>query len=287
MRREVSTPDFEIARLAATQHGYVTRSQLLDAGLSARAIDRRLDRGRLVLRHRGVYAVGHVPPSPHARGMAAVLACGPGAVLSHRSAAALWGLARWPPTLEVTAPTDRRVPGVHTHRSRHLTDVTTHYGIPTTTPARTLLDLAKVLDPASLTRAMNDARLRRLMSLDDLDDVIANSPGRATRALAHDHVHAPTRSVFEDAFLAFLDRHHLPRPEVNQRVAGYEVDMLWRPQRLVAELDGLAYHSDFEHDRERDAELLAAGLRVVRVTWRRLTRAEQREAARFGALLSG
>lgn len=76
------------------------------------------------------------------------------------------------------------------------------------------------------------------MSLDDLHDVIANSPGRSTRALAHDHAHAPTRSVFEDAFFAFLDRHDLPRPEVNQRVAGYEVDMLWRSQRRVAELDG-------------------------------------------------
>ena len=217
--------------------------------------------------------------------MAAVLACGPGAVLSHRSAAALWGLARWPHTLEVTAPTDRRVPGVRTHRSRNLDHVTTHYGIPTTTPARTLLDLAQVFDPAFLTRAVNDARLRNLMSLDDLHNLIARSPGRATRALADDHAHAPTRSAFEDAFLAFVARHDLPRPEVNQRVAGYEVDMLWRAQRLVAELDGRTYHDDFEQDRERDAELLAAGVRVVRVTWRRLTRAEHREAARFRALL--
>jgi very-short-patch-repair endonuclease len=285
MRREVSTPDVEAARLAAGQHGYVTRSQLLNAGVSARAIDRRLESGRLVRIHRGVYAVGHVPPSPYARAMAAVLACGPGAVLSHRAAAALWGLIRWPATREVTAPTDRRMPGVRTHRSRQRTDVTTHYGIPTTTPARTLLDLAGILDRVSLTRAVNDARLRHLMSGNDLDDLLARSPGRATRAFARDHPQAPTRSVFEDAFLAFLDRHRLPRPEVNQRVAGYEVDMLWRPQRLVAELDGRAYHEDFEQDRERDADLLAAGLRVVRVTWRRLTGAEQREAARFAALL--
>jgi very-short-patch-repair endonuclease len=286
MRREVSTPDVLLARLAATQHGYVTRSQLLNAGLNARTIDRRLSQGRLVKRHRGVYAVGHVPPSPHARAMAAVLACGPGAALSHRSAAALWGLTRWPHTLDVTAPTERRVPGVRTHRSRNLQDVTTHFDIPTTTPARTLLDLATTLDPASLTRAVNDARLRHLLSLEDLDDVIARSPGRATTGLAKEQTTAPTRSAFEDAFLAFVERHGLPRPEVNQRVAGYEVDMLWRPQRLVAELDGRAYHDDFERDRERDADLLAAGLRVVRVTWRRLTRAEQREAARFAALLS-
>jgi very-short-patch-repair endonuclease len=286
MSGEVSTPEQIIARIAASQHGHVTRSQLLNAGFDGNAIDYRVKKGRLVLRYRGVYAVGHIPPSPHARAMAAVLACGPGAALSHRSAAALWGLTRWPSTLEVTATTDRRVPGVRTHRSRNLIDVTAHYGIPTTTPARTLLDLAGILDPASLTRALNDARLRNLLSLDDLDDVLARSPGRATRALADDQPEAPTRSVFEDTFLAFLDRHHLPRPEVNQRVAGYEVDMLWRPQRLVAELDGRAYHRDFERDRERDADLLAAGLRVVRVTWQRLTRAEAREAARFASLLS-
>ena len=92
--------------------------------------------------------------------------------------------------------------------------------------------------------------------------------------------------MFEDAFLAFCDRHELPRPEVNALVAGYEVDMLWRPQRLIAELDGRTYHTDFERDRAKDADLLAAGHRVVRVTWRRLTRDEGREAARFERLLS-
>jgi very-short-patch-repair endonuclease len=279
MSGQVSTLDSEIARLAANQHGYVTRSQLLNAGCDGNAIDYRVKLGRLILRHRGVYAVGHVPLSPHSRAMAAVLACGRDAVLSHGGAGALWGLIRWPPTLDVTAPTDRRVPGVRTHRSRNLTDVTTHYDIPTTTPARTLRDLAPILDPASLTRAVNDARLRHLLSLDDLDP-------RVTRRLTSTPTTAPTRSVFEDAFLAFIDRHGLPRPEVNQRVAGYEVDMLWRRQSLVAELDGRAYHGDFERDRARDADLLAAGVRVVRVTWRRLTRAEHREAARFAALLT-
>lgn len=149
-----------MARIAAAQHGYITRSQLVNAGFDRNAIAHRVRTGRLVRAHRGVYAVGHVPHSPHARAMAAVLACGTGAVLSHRAAAALWGLMRWPRTLEVTGPTDHRVPGIHTHRSRHLSEVTTHYGIPTTTPARTLLDLATTLDAASLTRAVNDARLR-------------------------------------------------------------------------------------------------------------------------------
>ena len=200
--------------------------------------------------------------------MAAVLACD--AVLSHRSAAALWGFGRWQQLIEVTARTARRHQGILVHRSRTLTraDVTRHYGIPVTTPARTLHDLARLLDPTSLTRAVNDARVRHL---------VRTEPGQT----------GPTRSVFEDAFLAFVHRHGLPRPEVNQYVAGYEVDMLWRPQRLIAELDGRAYHQDsFEEDRERDATLTAAGLRVVRVTWRRLTRQEEREAARFRALLA-
>lgn len=270
MRTLGDTPDLRAAGIAARQHGVVSRRQLLDAGFVARSIAHRVEAGRLIRLHRGVYAVGHRPPSPHARAMAAVLACGPGAVLSHRAAAALWGLGRWQRPIEVTARNARRHEGVLVHRSRTLTpaDVTRHYGIPVTSPARTLRDLARVLGPPSLTRAVNEARLRRLVRPDHADT-------------------GPTRSVFEDAFLAFVDRHGLPRPEVNQHVAGYEVDMLWRRQRLIAELDGRAYHEDtFEEDRDRDATLTAAGLRVVRVTWRRLAGQEEREAARFRALLA-
>ena len=245
--------------------------QLLAAGFVARSIAHRVETGRLIRLHRGVYAVGHRPPSPHARAMAAVLACGPGAVLSHRSAAALWDLGRWPREVEVIARNARQHDGIRVHRSRTLTraDITRHYAIPVTTPARTLKDLARVLNPPALTRAVNEARLRQLVSRDE------------------DAHTGPTRSVFEDAFLAFIDRHGLPQPEVNQHIEGYEVDMLWRPQRLIAELDGRIYHEDtFEADRERDATLTAAGLRVVRVTWKRLTRQEEREAARFRALLA-
>ncbi|HET8755906.1 MAG TPA: type IV toxin-antitoxin system AbiEi family antitoxin domain-containing protein [Solirubrobacteraceae bacterium] len=282
IRRQVSTPT-----LAAEQHGMVARRQLLDAGVGRNTIDRWVTAGRLIRVHRGVYAVGHVPPSPQARAMAAVLACGPDAVLSHRSAAALWGLLRHHAPIDVTAPTHHRRSGIAVHRSQLAgDDVTRHYGIPTTTPARTLADLAEVLDPASLTRAVNDARVRRLTSLDALAAQLR--PGRTTTVLASliERPTTPTRSVFEDAFLVFCDRHGLPRPEVNATVAGYEVDMLWRPQRLIAELDGRAFHDDFERDRDKDADLLTAGHRVVRVTWRRLTRDERREAARFRRLLS-
>jgi hypothetical protein len=270
MSSRAITPDRQVAGIATRQHGIVTREQLLDAGFTANAIAYQVKRGRLIRLYMAVFAVGHRPTSEHARAMAAVLACGPRAVLSHRSAAALWEIVRWPRTVEVTAPTLHRHHGILVHRSRTLTraDVTRHHGIPATTPVRTLADLARVLDPPSLTRAVNDARLRHLIRRNDAET-------------------GPTRSVLEDAFLAFVDRHALPRPEVNQHVLGYEVDMLWRPQRLIAELDGRAYHVDtFEEDRERDATLTAAGLRVVRVTWRRLTRHEEREAARFRALLA-
>jgi very-short-patch-repair endonuclease len=265
-----------LQRLATDQHGILTRSQLLHSGVARNTIDHWVKTGRLIALHRGVFALGHVPPSPHARTMAAVLACGRGAVLSHRSAAQLYGLVRYTGAIEVTAPTAHRRAGVIVHRSR-LTDqdVTRHWGIPTTSPARTLTDLAATLDPASLTRAINAARVAHLMSRDDLPPRLRR--GQAAR---------PTRSAFEDAFLTFCARHHLPRPEINAIVAGYEVDAYWPAKRLIAELDGEEFHQDFEADRAKDADLVEAGLRVVRVTWDRLIQQPRREAARFRRLLA-
>ena len=184
-------PDAALARLAAPRHGVVTRTQLLDAGFNAKAIAYRLKIGRLQRLHQGVYAVGHRPPSPHARDIAAVLACGPSAALSHRSAAALWGITPpWRGPVEVTARTDRRRSGINTHRSTTLTrtDITRHYGIAITTPARTLHDLARVLSSHALTRAVNEARIRNLIADDDEDT-------------------GPTRSDLEDEFLRFIDRY--------------------------------------------------------------------------------
>jgi Protein of unknown function (DUF559) len=177
------------------------------------------------------------------------------------------------------------------HRSRTLTpdDITTHFGVPVTTPARTLLDLAEVLDTRSLTRAVNEARLARRVTLPDLAELTARSPGRATKRLRPfvETATGPTRSHFEDAFLEFVDRYGIPRPEVNQIVAGYEVDMLWRDQKLVVELDGHDSHQHrFEADRERDAALLNAGFPVLRVTWKRMTQEAAREAARLTGTLA-
>jgi very-short-patch-repair endonuclease len=192
-------------------------------------------------------------------------------VLSHRSAAALWEIAPpWRGPVEVTARTDHRRAGIHTHRSATLTraDITRHYGIPITTPARTLHDLARVLPGHSLTRAVNEARIHNLISND----------GQHT---------GPTRSRLEDDFLRFIERYDLPRPEVNQQVAGKEVDMLWREQRLIAELDSRTFHLHaFEEDRERDAHLLSEGFATLRITSQRLKQSPGREASRLRRLLS-
>ena len=285
-RYSPSSEHAAIAALATAQHGVVSRAQLRRAGFTTAGIDNGVKCGRLLLVHRGVYAVGHRPPSHQARAMAAVLACGPKAALSHRSAAALWQMGlRWHTPLEVSAPSAHRVPGVRTHRCRSL-EATREFGIPVTTPARTLLDLVGVVDDAPLIRAINAARLAGRLPADEFAVLVERLPRRLERLLAP--TGAPTRSAFEDEFLRFVRRHGLPLPEVNQHVAGHEVDMLWRRQRLIVELDGRAYHDDddaFERDRERDAALQAAGHRVVRVTWPRLTGAPAREARRLSSML--
>lgn len=279
----VTPPDLALARIAADQHGVVTTAQLRCVGFDKSAIDRRVKAGRLLRVHRGVYAVGHLPPSPHARAMAAVLACGPNALLSHRSAGALYGLIRHDGPVDITSPTNRSHAGITLHRSQ-TTERTIHYGIPTTTPARTLIDLADVLDPTRLTRAVNEARLRTLLTDTALIEAIEAAPGRRTNGLLP--THAPTRSAFEDAFLRFIDRYDLPHPEVNAHLHGYEVDMLFRAQRLVVELDGRNHQHTFEADRERDAHLLAHGFATLRITWPRLTRTPAREAKRLHSLLA-
>jgi predicted transcriptional regulator of viral defense system len=288
---DIQRKSTEVADLAARQHGLVTRVQLRKLGLSGGLIDHRLRSGGLHRVHTGVYALAYRSQTPHARMMAAVLACGPGAALSHRSAAELWGFgpARRG-AVEVTVPGQRRPNGIIAHRSLTLAaHVATLHRIPVTTAARTLIDLAAVLDDARLGRAINDAHIKRLVALEELAELAARSRGRATARVSDLlGANAPTRSVLEDRFLAFLDKHALPRPEVNQRAAGHEVDALWPEQRLIVELDGRAFHDGpaaFERDRERDAQLMAAGYRVLRITWRRLSTRGDQEARRLRALL--
>jgi very-short-patch-repair endonuclease len=251
--------------------------------------------------HRGVYAVGHRVMSIHARWMAAVLAGGSGAALSHRAAAALW-LLHEPVRLEVTvAGAGRSRPGVRFHRSLLAEDeVTAVQGIPVTSVPRTLLDLAAVLPRHRVERAINEAEVRGLSDPLSLADLVDRYPGRrgicAVKAILS-RLQAGvrmTRSELESRFLGFARRNHLPAPEVNAhlfvRGRWIECDCVWRTQRLVVELDGRAVHTTaaaFERDRARDRALHAAGWRSVRVTWRQLHDDAGALAADLHAILAG
>jgi predicted transcriptional regulator of viral defense system len=269
-----------IAVLADRQHGVVTRAQLVALGLGTDAIDWRLRRGRLHLVHRGVYAVGHRRLTGRGHWIAAVLAAGPRAVLSHRSAAALWDLrARERGRPEVSTPLWCRRPGIAVHRPRLEPDEITEVdGIPVTTVARTLFDLAAVLPRPQLERAIERAEALGHADNTPLDALLLRRRGRrGTAALRQARERgiepALTRSKLEDRFLTFLDAYGLARPEVNADLhlesRWFEADFLWRDQRLIVELDGHQTHGTraaFERDRERDRILQVHGWRIVRIT---------------------
>lgn len=246
--------DIEIAAVAARQHGAVTHRQLLAAGLGRNAISKRVRSGRLHRLHRGVYAVGHVADSAERRWMAAVLAGGPKAALSHTSAAALWGLLR-PAAgpVDVSAPTQsgrRARPGIRLHRCRSLRadQTTSRRGIPVTTPARTIDDLRRVVPPWQLRRAIRQAEL-------------------AGYPLAPDVPRDRTRSDLERDFLRLCRRHGIPAPEVNVRIGPWTVDFLWRAGRIAVETDFYGYHRGrvaFQEDRARDLALRRHGFAVHR-----------------------
>ncbi len=275
----------ELAGLATRQHGVVSRAQLVELGFSRHAIRHRVQTGRLLLLHRGVYAVGHRAVSRDGRLMAAVLAVGPGAVLSHRSAAELWGIRRTSrERIEVTVPRALRPrPGIEIHRKDVPPDErTTRHGIPVTTVPRTLVDLAKVLRPGELRRAAEQAEVNRLADPLPLNAVVQRHAGghgvKTLRALSNEGIQPRiTRSELEQKFMTLIETSGLPKPETNAAIqlqgTWIEVDCLWRKQKLVVELDGHAYHSSreaFERDRERDRRLEANGYRVIRITWRQL-----------------
>jgi uncharacterized protein DUF559/putative AbiEi antitoxin of type IV toxin-antitoxin system len=293
--------DRALAAIADAQHGVVTRSQLLEIGLGPDAVDRRLGRGHLRRLHAGTYAVGHRALAREGRWLAAVLACGPDSVLSHRSAAALWDLrCTTRAAIDVTAPRTRhRRPGLDLHLPRCLAPEqrTEHKRIPCTTVARTLVDLAGVLGRTGIEGVWRRAEMLGLLDVHAVQSALEPSRGRrgaglirALLAQAGDD--AVTRSELEERFLALCLAASLPRPRVNARVDAngttYEVDFLWRQHHLVAETDGWGPHhtrAAFESDRRRDADLLVAGLRVVRFTWRQITREPGAVAATLGALL--
>jgi very-short-patch-repair endonuclease len=284
--------DKAAASLARRQHGYVTRRQLSDLGMSEQGIRTRLDTGRLIPVYTGVYAVGHRPNAPVAHAAAAVLACGPGAVLSHGSAAALWGFRkRWPSPIEITAASAHRRRGIKAHRSAALTraDVTRHVGVPVTSPARTLLDVAATLTDKALTRAVNEALLSNYLHEADLRALIERCRihPQATRieaVIAEDR----SRSWLEDEFRPWLRRFKLPEARFNVLVNGREVDVYFPQERLIIELDGFEVHrgrAAFENDRDRDADMLVNGMPTLRITRRRIRSAPAKEAERLRSIL--
>jgi very-short-patch-repair endonuclease len=283
----MTTPDVALRRLAARQHGLVSRSQVRALGLTARQIDLRIAAGVLVAVRRGIYRVGGSPASPEQRLLAACLAAGPGAVASHRSAAAVWELrgVDWPRP-EVSVPITRRptVPGATVHRATVLgrPDTTRWRGVPVTTPARTLLDLGAVA-PELVEPAMEDALLRGLVTDSSLRRTLerVGSHGRDGTAVLRDLLaqrprgSAPTESPLEDALLALLRRHRLPEPVRQHLVSApggrvLRIDLAYPRAKLGIEADGRRWHSgraDFQNDRSRGNVLAAAGWTILCFTW--------------------
>ncbi len=272
----------------------MTRSQLSELGLGGDAIDYRLRTGRLFRVYPGVYGVGHPPVEPLERAMAAVLACGPRAALSHGSAMTLWGFwRRWDEPFDLTVAGDRRPKGVRTHRSVTLLrrDVVIREGIRVTSPARTLLDMAPEVPPKSLARFINDGRLRRILTLADLADVAARNPTHpgAGALMAHaETAQNATRSGGEDDFQAFCQHYGFPMPRVNITLHGYEVDAYFPQEKLIVELDGWPFHRSrdkFESDREQDATMLMYGIATIRITYDRIESEPDHEAERLHRIL--
>lgn len=266
---------------------------MIGLGLSKDQIARRVKSGNLYRVHRGVYAVGRPPRTALEHASAAVLACGPDAALSHGSALALWDLARWSWTFAVMTPTYRRPSGIKVHSGRGLLprDFRRRNGIRVTSPARTLLDCAPLLQDKALARAVNDARHLKHLRLRDLADVVDRFPRRPGAARLAPFISTeggPTRSGWEDDFPSFCRRFGLPEPVMAASVAGYTVDALFPHEKVIVELDGWEYHSSrasFESDRERDASTLVAGHVTVRMTWERIFGDAAREAMRLREIL--
>jgi Protein of unknown function (DUF559) len=289
-----------IAELARRQHGVVAHRQLIALGLGPDAIQHRIAVGRLNRIHLGVYAVGHTAPSREGRWMAAVLACGRGAALSHHSAAALWGIREsGRARVDVTVPARGRRPrrGIHLHCPRRIEprDATARNGIPVTTPARTLFDLAAILSSTQLHRAFEAAERLELLNLAAIEDALARSRGRrglrALKAVAEAYTPAPdVRSEAECLLVDLCRRSGLPLPATNVLVEGLLVDAFWPRHGLIVEVDGYEFHHTrqaFERDRERDAVLTLGGYRVIRVTCRRLLRKPAAVADTIRSLLAG
>jgi predicted transcriptional regulator of viral defense system len=293
--------DRALALLAGRQHGVVSIRQLeQQLEFSHQAVARAVAAGRLHRVHRGVYAVGHTDLSLKGECLAAVLAVGPGALLSYYSAGWLWGIWRGSPEpFEVTAFVPRHhvpPPGVVRHRARNLVDEDRAIvdGIPVTSIARTLLDLAWKLRPHLLRRALARAEELELLDLDAIEAVIARNRGhhgakRLRHALDIYQPPAFTRSEFERRFAEHLVRSGLPRPATGWNEVGHEIDVYWPERRFGVELDAYETHGTrdaFERDHDRDLDFALTGIETVRVSERQFRREPDEIAARVATLLA-
>jgi hypothetical protein len=283
--KRVTTSDVAtcvIRELAERQHGVVARRQLIEMGLGTGLIQDRVRSGHLVPLHQGVFALGHRRIGFRGESMAAVLVCGPNAVLSHASAAALWGVRRPRSPIEVTRVSGHRRPhGIWLHQTRVLPaeDVTEHAGIPVTSLERVMRDMVGRLDERQIERMLVEADRSGHLSWPALQRVLDRpggwkGAGRLRRVVQQvDPRAAETLSPTEVDFLALCHEHGLPLPQVNVLVAGKLVDFHWPATRLIVETDSYGYHGDrpaFERDHESTLKLTIAGYRVLRVTHRML-----------------
>jgi very-short-patch-repair endonuclease len=275
----VHAADASIAAIAGSQDNVISREQLRALGVGRGVIARHLERGRWQRLHRNVYLIGPAPPTLRAAARAAALTCGEGSVISHRTAAALYGLM--PPRGDVHVTVPGRNPGyrqrVQIHRVTTLSfiDVVIRHGLTLTSPARTICDVAGTEPLSDAERALNEARVQRLVTTRALEAVIERTPTLKGSSVIRQLLRANdesgyTRSEAERRMRRLAQAAGLDQPLVNVPLLGFVVDFLWPDQRLVVEVDGYRFHGHrqrFESDRRRDQRLVAAGYRVIRVTW--------------------
>lgn len=286
-----------LSALAYRQHGVVSVGQLHTLGYSKGAIEKAVRAGRLHSVDRCVYAVGHTRLSLEGKCFAAVFACGPGAVLSHHSAAWLHGLARWSPApFHVTGPVARRprMP-VRIHRARRLVDADRDLveEIPVTAVPRTLLDLAAAVKFEQLEKLVERSEEKEIFDLRAVEDLLARTVGhhghkRLRRAIALYKPTSFTRSGLEKRFLELVIAAGLPQPRTNFVEHGFELDCYWPEYRFVVELDVFETHGTraaFERDRKRQEDLLLVGIGMTRVTGPRLERDPDEVIRRVARLL--
>lgn len=293
-----------IIEMAESQYGVVSRRQLLAKGVSRGVIQSRQCSGWLSSIYPGTYAVGHTRLTMRGQWMAAVLACGPGASLSHRTAASLWGLAPPPPQIDIMRTTSsasdppryggRPAPfgrPIEFHRSRRtgIHEFEVHDRIPVTSVPRTFLDLASLWSVRQLDSALSEAERNGLVRMSQFRKITERGRGWTGIAKLREVVDGwdpellRTKSELEARFRNLCRDHGIPSPEVNVLVGGFEVDCLWRQQRLIVELDGARFHrspGQLHEDKERTAALEDLGFRVLRLSWRMVEQESSTAAAR-------